>query len=440
MRFQDNDTIIALSSGALPAGIAVIRFSGLRTRHLLESFCGSVPEPRYAAFRSIRNRNGLLLDQGLALFFPGPHSFTGEDSGEFHVHGSRAVVASLLAEMASIAGCRLAEAGEFSRRAFENGKLDLLEIEGLADLLASETEMQRRQAIAQAEGGATRLYASWREKLVHCRAMIEAELDFADEDDIPGSVSQRIWPELRDLLVLLRRAVAGEKQGEIIRDGYHVVIAGAPNAGKSSLMNGLAGREVAIVTHYAGTTRDILQVDLDLEGYVVRLYDTAGIRSTDEVVEKEGIRRALIKVQEADLVLYLHDMTSDHDELDLPASVPVIKIGTKCDLGSRKDLTGFERSICTTDQTDLDWLKHRILESIRSRFEFGEGIVPSRLRHVEQLKTAAEFVEASLVEDLGLEVRADFLRSASDALERLIGRVDTETLLGKIFSEFCVGK
>ncbi|MFB9912154.1 tRNA uridine-5-carboxymethylaminomethyl(34) synthesis GTPase MnmE [Rhizobium paknamense] len=434
------DTIFALSSGALPSGIAVIRFSGPHTRALLETLAGGVPEPRKASFRSIRTRDGLLLDQGLVLFFPAPNSFTGEDSGEWQVHGSRAVVAACLAELALHPGCRLAEAGEFSRRAFENGRLDLLEVEGLADLLTAETEMQRRQALAQAEGKATAVYAAWREKLIHCRAMIEAELDFADEDDIPGSVSERIWPELKALHTALLQAIAGEKRGEIIRGGFHVVIAGAPNAGKSSLMNGLVGRDVAIVTHYAGTTRDILQADLDLEGYVVRLYDTAGIRDTDEVVEQEGIRRALAKLEQADLVLCLEDVTGQAEDISLPEGVDVLRIGTKRDAMSGSAARSYDMLVDTRDETDILHVKQAILNSVRDRFSGAMDVVPSRLRHVEQLRAAADWVQASLADDLGLEVRADFLRSASDALARLIGRVDTETLLGKIFSEFCVGK
>ncbi|WP_429931391.1 tRNA uridine-5-carboxymethylaminomethyl(34) synthesis GTPase MnmE [Agrobacterium vitis] len=433
------DTIFALSTGSLPSGVAVIRLSGKDVQAVLTELCTVVPEPRHATLRSIRNRDGLVIDRGLVLFFSGPSSFTGEDCGELHVHGSRAVVSALLSTLASFSGCRLAEPGEFSRRAFENGKLDLVEIEGLADLLAAETEMQRRQALAQASGNATGIYESWREKLIYGRAMIEAELDFADEGDIPGSVSDQVWDSVRDLRTQISAAIADDRRGEIIRDGFNVVIAGPPNAGKSSLINALAGRDVAIVTHYAGTTRDILQCDIDLEGYVVRLYDTAGIRETEEVIEQEGIRRALRKVEEADLVLLLDDVSSPGQTINI-VSVPVVTIGTKVDLLTASEGIDRDLVISTYVPDDVDVVRSVILDSIRKRFGHTESVIPSRLRHIECLRDALSFIDEASNSLLNLEIRADFLRLASDALGRLVGRIDTETLLGKIFSEFCVGK
>ena len=435
------ETIFALSTGSLPCGVGVIRLSGSRVRDVLLSVCGTVPEPRVAALKSIRNRDGLIIDRGLVLFFPGPASFTGEDCAEFHVHGSRAVVAALLARLAEEADCRLAEAGEFSRRAFENGKLDLVEVEGLADLLAAETEMQRRQAMQQADGKATQIYNGWRDRLIYCRAMIEADLDFSDEGDIPGSVAPHVWDELAALRQSVLEASLDERRGEIIRDGFNVVIAGRPNAGKSSLLNALAGRDVAIVTHYAGTTRDIIQCDIDLEGYVVRLYDTAGIRETDEAVEREGIRRALRKIEEADLVLLLKDLTESGETFNDPIiSVPFLTIGTKADLAQATDTVPFDLRLSSQKPEDIEALRHLLLETIRTRIGSTESVIPSRLRHIQCLKQALEMIDGALNEQLGLEIRADYLRMASDCLGRLIGRVDTETLLGKIFSEFCVGK
>lgn len=435
------DTIFALSTGALPCGVAVIRLSGPAVRDVLQSICGTVPEPRVAVLRSIRNRDGLMIDRGLVLFFPGPASFTGEDCAEFHVHGSRAVVAALLASLSEEPDCRLAEAGEFSRRAFEHGKLDLVEVEGLADLLAAETEMQRRQAVQQADGTATAIYNAWRERLIYCRAMIEADLDFSDEGDIPGSVAQRVWDELAVLRQSVFEASLDERRGEIIRDGFNVVIAGRPNAGKSSLLNALAGRDVAIVTHYAGTTRDIIQCDIDLEGYVVRLYDTAGIRETDEEVEREGIRRALRKTEEADLVLLLKDLTDKTDDCNaFIISAPFLTIGTKADLVQAMEMDGFDLVISSQRSDDVEKLRQVLLNSIRRRIGSAESVIPSRLRHIQCLKEALDMIDGALDEKIGLEIRADYLRMASDCLGRLIGRVDTETLLGKIFSEFCVGK
>lgn len=436
-----SDTIFALSTGSLPCGVAVIRLSGPRVKDILLRFCGGVPQPRFAALKSIRNRDGLTLDRGLVLYFPGPASFTGEDCAEFHVHGSRAVVAALLSALAEEPDCRLAEAGEFSKRAFEHGKLDLVEIEGLADLLAAETEMQRRQAMRQADGDATEIYNGWREKLIYCRAMIEADLDFSDEGDIPGSVAPQVWHELTALRQSIFEASRDERRGEIIRDGFNVVIAGRPNAGKSSLMNALAGRDVAIVTHYAGTTRDIIQCDIDLEGFVVRLYDTAGIRETDEDVEREGIRRALRKIEEADLVLLLKDMSvEDSGETDIFISSPLLSIGTKSDLLTGTASTSFDLTMSCKSSDDIDVLRDLILQSIRNRIGSSEMTIPSRLRHIQCLKQALGHIDGALDERFGLEIRADYLRMASDSLGRLIGRVDTEMLLGKIFSEFCVGK
>lgn len=435
------DTIFALSTGTLPCGVAVIRLSGSRVREVLLSVCGMVPEPRMAVLRSIRNRDGLMIDRGLVLFFPSPASFTGEDCAELHVHGSRAVVAALMARLNEETGCRLAEAGEFSRRAFENGKLDLVEVEGLADLLAAETEMQRRQAVQQADGKATAIYNSWRERLIYCRAMIEADLDFSDEGDIPGSVAPKVWDELAALRQSVLDASLDQRRGEIIRDGFNVVIAGRPNAGKSSLLNALAGRDVAIVTHYAGTTRDIIQCDINLEGYVVRLYDTAGIRETEEEVEREGIRRAIRKAEEADLVLLLKDLTDQTDGRDeIIISAPFLTIGTKVDLVQDTATFAFDLAMSSQKPDDVERLRQLLLNSIRTRIGSAESIVPSRLRHIECLRQALEMIDGALDERSGLEIRADYLRMASDCLGRLIGRVDTETLLGKIFSEFCVGK
>ncbi|THF50306.1 tRNA uridine-5-carboxymethylaminomethyl(34) synthesis GTPase MnmE [Allorhizobium terrae] len=436
------DTIFALSTGALPCGVAVIRLSGPSVQEVLRSVCGALPAPRVAALRSIRDRDGQTIDRGLVLFFEGPASFTGEDCAELHVHGSRAVVASLLARLGDEANCRLAEAGEFSRRAFENGKLDLVEIEGLADLLAAETEMQRRQAMQQADGKATALYNRWRDRLIYCRAMIEADLDFSDEGDIPGSVAPVVWEELSALRQSIHEASLDERRGEIIRDGFTVVIAGRPNAGKSSLLNALAGRDVAIVTHYAGTTRDILQCDIDLEGYVVRLYDTAGIRETEEEVEQEGIRRALRKIEEADLVLLLQDLSAMSDNgAEEFVSVPYLSIGTKADLvEATPKPEGFDLLLSSHNANDIESLRSLLLKTIRNRIGSGESIIPSRHRHIQCLRQALDYIDRALDSRFGLEIRADYLRMASDSLGRLIGRVDTETLLGKIFSEFCVGK
>lgn len=436
------ETIFALSSGALPSGVAVVRVSGPMAGRICEEMAGALPRPREAVLRSIRSRNGLMLDQGLVLWFPAPNSFTGEDCLELQLHGGRALVRAVLEELASFDDCRLAEAGEFSRRAFEFGKLDLVEIEGLSDLLAADTEMQRRLAVEQSSGHLSAIYEAWRAKLINARALIEAELDFSDEGDIPGAVSDRIWAEMSAFQGELESALGNVKTGEIIRDGFKVVIAGRPNAGKSSLLNALAGRDVAIVTEYEGTTRDILHCELDIGGYAVHFYDTAGIRDTVEPVEREGIRRALDKMEEADLVLSLADATSDSDFVDVAAGLPVLRAYTKADLLVDSDPKPIaDVLLSSASGYGLTDLKSAILARVEETVGAFSLAIPSRLRHAQQLQTAIDEVRKAVEgSSLGLEMRAEHLRRASDALARITGRIDVEMLLGKIFSEFCVGK
>lgn len=433
------DTIFALSSGSLPSGVAVVRISGPSTFSVCAALFGELPPEREFALKSIRSRNGLVLDRGLVAVFPGPRSFTGDDCAELHLHGSKAVIAAMLQELQGFEGCRLAEAGEFSRRAFENGKVDLVEIEGLADLLAAETEMQRRLAIEQSLGNVSKLFDAWRERLLTARALIEAELDFADESDVPGAVSGQVWSSLTVLRDEVARNLDDEKRGEVIRDGFKVVIAGPPNAGKSSLMNALARRDIAIVTEYAGTTRDIIQCDLDIEGHAVKLYDTAGIRDTRDVVEREGIRRALQKIDEADLVLLLSDLTADGIPTE-NITGPKLIIGTKSDLVRRDRLGHYDLQISTRSDADIDAVRNAILSAVKACVDGSSLAIPSRIRQRQFLATALSEIDLALDMRLGLELRAEHLRQAADSLGRVVGRVDVETLLGKIFSEFCIGK
>lgn len=442
MRLPVRETIFALSSGALPSGVAIVRVSGATASAIFQELAGDLPKPRQAALRSIRSRNGLMLDQALVLWFPAPHSFTGEDCLELHLHGGRALVRVVLEELASFDNCRMAEAGEFSRRAFEHGKLDLVEIEGLSDLLAADTEMQRRLAVEQSSGHLSAIYETWRGRLIDARALIEAELDFSDEGDIPGAVSDRIWGDMRAFLAELEKALDDLRTGEIIRDGFKVVIAGRPNTGKSSLLNALAGRDVAIVTEYEGTTRDILHCELDIGGYAVHFYDTAGIRETSEPVEREGIRRALGKMEEADLVLSLSDSTSPEDFVDVPDGLDAIQVGTKADLLTDSDTKPMvDILISSATGYGIADLKAYVLSRVEDKVGTFSLAIPSRLRHGQQLRDAIEEVQQAIGRnDLGLEIRAEHLRRASDALGRITGRIDVEMLLGKIFSEFCVGK
>ena len=436
------DTIFALSSGGLPSGVAVVRLSGSRALEVAEALAGDLPTPRQASLRWIRKRNGERIDQGLVLTFPAPASFTGEDCVEFQLHGGRAVVAALLQELGSIDGLRHAEAGEFSRRAFDNGRLDLVEIEGLADLIAAETEMQRRLALEQSGGRLSELYAGWAEQLTRMRALIEAELDFPDEEDVPGAVSDRLWPALRVLAEEMKRHVAGAAASEIVRDGFRIAIVGAPNAGKSSLLNALANREVAIVTDIAGTTRDVLGIDLDIGGYLVHLMDTAGIHETEDIVEREGVRRAFRSIEQADLVLLLSTESKSVDEPVLPEGTRFLTIHSKADLLDAA--TPREPQILYLSSKTgegFDSLTKRISDVVERSTARAGGLAPARKRQADYMRNAIADIERCLADPAtSLEIKAEFLRLASHSLGKITGRVDVEDLLDVIFSEFCIGK
>jgi tRNA modification GTPase len=452
------DTIVALSSGRLPAGVAVVRISGGQTRFALETIVGKVTWPRVATYATLQAPDGRTIDSGLILFFPGPNSFTGEDCAEFQVHGGRAVVAALLEALTSLSGVRHAEAGEFTRRAFLNGKLDLTETEALADLISAETEAQRRMAALNAGGAQSALYAEWRGRLIHARAMIEAELDFADESDVPGSVADAVWIDMRQLLGEIRGHSAGYHRAEIIRDGYDVVIVGAPNAGKSSLLNALARRDAAIVSDEPGTTRDLVELALDLDGMKVRLTDTAGIREGAGKVEAIGIERAKQRAEAADLVLLLVDPLSGITARPTTVNPNVIHIITKSDLfganGAQKGSdypesarSGIEPSATPSlavSSVSGDGI-NELLDLLRERASQAAGssgdVLPSRLRHVELLDQTAHHLQTAVADDgRGLELRADDLRRAADRLGRISGAVGVEDLLDVIFSQFCIGK
>ncbi|AYM63575.1 tRNA uridine-5-carboxymethylaminomethyl(34) synthesis GTPase MnmE [Agrobacterium fabrum] len=437
------DTIYALSSGALPAGVAVIRISGAKAFIALRALTGrDLPLPRTASLCSIRNRNNEIIDQSLVIVFPAPNSFTGENCVEIHSHGSRAVMASIFAELDNLGGLRPADAGEFSRRAFENGKMDLLEVEGLADLLQAETEMQRRLAVEQSSGQLSALYDDWANRLTRARALIEAELDFADEEDVPDSVATQVWEAMAALKGEINAHLQGGGNGEIIRDGFKVALVGEPNAGKSTLLNALSGREVAIVTDIAGTTRDVLSVDINLDGYLVRIFDTAGIRETQDVVEREGVRRAVLTAETADLILILQDNDSTPKQsigsFDNQRS---LRVRTKTLLRSRASDDDFDLSISAKEGIGLDELRRALKREIEKRVGSGQTLVPARARHKKRLEETLNYVSDALdSETLDLAIRSEYLRLAATSLGRITGRVDVEDLLGVIFSEFCIGK
>lgn len=438
------DSIAALSSGHLPSGVAIVRISGTGVRFAIETISGKLPEARKAHYGALRGRTGDLIDHGLTLFFPGPNSFTGEDCGEFQVHGGRAVVSTLLAEIAGIDGFRLAEAGEFTRRAFLNGKMDLLEAEALADLINSETEAQRQFAVMNSGGAQSELYAGWRRRLIHARAMIEAELDFADESDVPGSVSDQVWQDVRALVEEIGRHVSGYGRAEMIRDGFDVVILGAPNAGKSSLLNTLLRREAAIVTDEPGTTRDLVEAVLDLNGLKVRITDTAGLREPAGKVEAIGIERARQRALSADLILYLEDMTGQPEIVEAPAAIPVVVVGTKLDqMSGDSDLetARYDLQISTKSGQNIDVLLDLIAGRAKAAVGNKGDVLPSRIRHVELLEEAMSHLTTALDHPASvLELKAEELRLAADRIGKLSGAVDVEDLLDVIFSQFCIGK
>lgn len=437
------ESIVALSSGRLPSGVAVIRVSGPHSRFVIETIAGHVPPERQAVYRRLISRDGDLLDRALMIFFVGPNSFTGEDVVEFQVHGGSAVVRAVLQTITSLTGVRSAEPGEFTRRAFLNGKLDLVQTEALSDLVNAETEAQRRFAIRNTSGVQSELYERWRDRIVHARAMIEAEIDFADEEDVPESVAQSVWSDVSTLIGEIDRHISGYAAAEIIQEGLDVVILGAPNAGKSSLFNALARRDAAIVSDEPGTTRDLLEVFLDIEGIKVRVTDTAGLREGAGKVESIGIERARAKGRDAHLILNLVDLTDPHSADFLPPDVPKISVGTKLDLVESQSRQTFRYDMLISTLTGegiaelVDELGRRAIDQATSSGD----VLPSRLRHVELLGGCVEHLRVALTAShLLQELRAEELRLASDQLGRIVGAVDVEDLLDVIFSRFCIGK
>lgn len=427
------DTIFALSSGAVPAGVAVIRASGPAVRLGLETITGSVPPPRQSCLRALRDGHGALLDRGIVLFFAGPASFTGDDVAEFHVHGGRAVVAAILAALGALPGFRPADAGEFTRRAFENGKADLTEVEGLADLLAAETEAQRRQALEQAGGSLARLIETWRGRLVRARALLEAGLDFSDEADVDPHVIASARAAAEALTEEMTALIEAGTWGERVRQGFEVVLLGAPNVGKSSLLNALARRDAAIVTDEPGTTRDMIEVAIEIAGHAVTLVDTAGLREAGGVIEREGMRRARLRGAAADLVLLLHDR--DHPAPEPPPGALLLPVRTKCDRDAVRE-EGLSVSARTGEGlAELCQAIGAALALARPR----PDVLLVRARHRYAVKEARDALSVMRGIDAP-ELLAEQIRAAMDALGRLAGRFDVEEMLGVIFAEFCIGK
>ncbi|CBS88191.1 tRNA uridine-5-carboxymethylaminomethyl(34) synthesis GTPase MnmE [Azospirillum lipoferum] len=439
-------TIYALATAPGRSGVAVVRISGPEAGSALAALTGRpLPAPRRAVLTKLRDpRSGDALDDALVLRFTAPASFTGEDVVELHLHGGRAVVSGVIEALATLPGLRLAEPGEFTRRAFENGKLDLTEAEAVADLIDAETNAQRRQALRQMGGALGRLYDGWRERLTRALAHIEADIDFA-EDDLPGGVADAVRPVIAGLAGEIAAHLDDGGRGERLREGLHIAIVGAPNAGKSSLLNALARRDAAIVSARAGTTRDIIEVHLDLGGYPVVLADTAGLReaAADEV-EEEGIRRARDRAARADVKVAVFDATTLPD-LD-PATLDLIDRDTvvvfnKTDLATATDLRPDLSPILVSARTGagLKALEEKLTEFSADRLAIGSAPSLTRARHRAALTECRESLLRALDAPLP-ELAAEDVRLASRALGRITGRVDVEDLLDVIFRDFCIGK
>src|SRR3984893_413951 len=451
----ERDTTFALSSGRPPAAIAVIRVSGAHAGAALQALIGRLPTPRHATLVHVCDPgNAEVIDEGLALWFPAPNSETGEDVAELQIHGGRAVIAATLAALGKLPGLRPAEAGEFTRRAFENGRIDLPAVGGLADLVAAETEAQRRQAYQHLKGLLGERAETWRQRLIEALALVEAGIDFSDEDDVPKDMMARALELIRPLAEEISKA--GAAQGERLREGLRVAIAGPPNAGKSTLFNRLARREAAIVSPFPGTTRDVLELHLDLGGYPVTVLDTAGIRETNDPVEREGVRRASEQAAGANLMLWVVDANaSECQMLELPAikveseSITWL-VANKIDLVAEEERRKIESRfnakevvnfVSSKTGAGVDELVNAVAR-FAERFFAPEPALVTRERqraHLKETVLALHGAQRAAL-DGREEILAEQLRLATRALGKLLGRVDVEDVLDVIFRDFCIGK
>lgn len=439
------DTIFALSSGAGRSAVAIIRLSGPASADLLAGLAGGLPPPRELALRAIRDPlSGELLDRAVVVWLPAPRSFTGEDCAELHLHGSPAVISAVLSLLGGHPAARPADPGEFTRRAFLNGKLDLVEVEGLGDLLEARTASQRRQAMRQMSGAASSVFDGWRQKLLLIRADIEAVVDFADEPGVAEEAAPGIDARIRALVADISQAVESAGVAEVVRDGVHVVLAGRPNTGKSSLLNCLAKREAAIVSDLPGTTRDVIEVSLDIKGIPVILTDTAGLRTdAGDAVEREGIRRSRDRIATADVVVWLWstDVAGSRD----PGQVlPHLILRNKSDLDSglrRNESGSSELQISThTGQGISDFIE-RLSALLTDRYGDVESSLLVSARQARAAQDSIRFLNNALgASPHQLELKAEEIRLASEAVGRLTGRIGVEEWLGVIFSRFCIGK
>jgi len=442
-------TIYALSSGPGTAGIAVIRVSGKNTVQVIKKLTGSqLPKPRVATLKKFNKNGGKeLIDEGVIIWFPAPNSYTGEDLAEFHVHGSRAVIKAMQSSIAKIKNCRLAEPGEFTKRAFQNGRINLLKAESIADLISAETEIQRKQALKIMGGKSSDKFNSWREKLLKILSHVEAKIDFPEED-LPKNIIKQIQKTSNGILNEIKKTLNDQRVGERIREGFKIAIVGPPNSGKSSLLNYLSKRDAAIVSETAGTTRDIIETHLNLDGYPVIVSDTAGIRNSKNEIEKKGIKIALKRAQDADLKLVIItaknvDFNSVLRELLIKNAILVVN---KSDLLKKKLNMKFRNYehvlISIKKELNLDKLIVKIKSKLKNKFTTNEDILITRERHRQNLINCVQHLEKFQKKKTArdLDKSAEDLRLATRHLGMIVGKVDVEELLGSIFNDFCIGK
>ena len=442
-------TIYALASGSGISGVAVIRVSGDNVKRVIKLLTGKeLPSPRVATLRKINNINtSELIDEGIIIWFPGPESYTGEDMAEFHVHGGKAVILAIQNQISKIENCRLAEPGEFTKLAFQNGKINLLKAESIADLISAETEIQRLQAVKIMQGKSSDKFNELREKLIKILSYVEAKIDFPDED-LPEDKIKQIRNNSSKVLYEIIKILNDQKVGEIVREGFKIAIVGPTNAGKSSLLNNLANREVAIVSEIAGTTRDVIETHLNIDGYPVVISDTAGIRESKDEIEKKGIKLSLKKAEKADLKLVVVDARN----IDLRGFLNdllknnAILVVNKSDLLKEKlhsQITKFKHVLISLKKnSNIEKLISEIKNNLKDKFIFDEDILITRERHRQHLMQCSDHLKSFLQKNdkKDFDKAAEDLRLATRHLGMIVGKVDVEEILGSIFNDFCIGK
>ena len=442
-------TIYALSTGPGVSGVAIIRISGSQASNIIISLTSKkIPSPRVATLRKINNINtSELIDEGIIIWFPGPHSYTGEDMAEIHIHGGKSIILAVQKEISKIKNCRLAEPGEFTKLAFQNGKINLLKAESIADLISAETEIQRLQALKIMEGKSSKRFNQLREKLLKLLSFVEAKIDFPDED-LPEDNIKSLKKDSNDVLTKIKKILDDQKIGEIIREGFKIAIIGPTNAGKSSLLNNLSNREVAIVSEIAGTTRDVVETHLNLDGYPVIISDTAGIRDSKDEIEKKGIKLSLKKAENADLKLVVVDAKNvDFSDFltDIIKKNAILVVNKSDLLEGELDPKILEIDhvlISLKKNLNIDKLISKIKDKLKNKFISNEDILITRERHRQHLIQCVEhlenFLDKNEIKDF--DKAAEDLRLATRHLGMIVGKVDVEEILGSIFNDFCIGK